>query len=161
MVSGYILVLAFFLGAVLFVAVGYGISRLLQNQKPNSQKLSPYECGEESTQMGKTSFHFRYYLPAIIFLLFAVEIVLIAPVLLAQNAIPESFTIKEWHFLLKSESLLFMLVLVTGYALALSLKYLDWDKPTIKPLIFEGPVPDFAYEQFNIEQEKKWQGLEK
>jgi len=156
MISGYILVLAFFCGALVFVAIGYGISRLLQSQKPNSQKLSPYECGEESILMEKTSFHFRYYLAAIIFLLFEVDIVLMAPVLLAQDAIPENFSAKEWHFLLKTESLLFVLILITAYALALSLKYFDWDKPQVKTVVFEGPVPDFAYEQFNIEQEKKW-----
>jgi NADH:ubiquinone oxidoreductase subunit 3 (subunit A) len=106
--------------------------------------------------MEKTSFHFRYYLPAIIFLLFEVEIVVMAPVLLAQTEIPENFNQNGWQFLLKTESILFLVILVTGYALALSLKYLDWDKPEIKPIVFEGPIPDFAYEQFNIEQEKKW-----
>jgi NADH-quinone oxidoreductase subunit A len=156
MISGYILILAFFSGALVFVAVGFGLSRLLQSQKPNSQKISPYECGEESMPMEKTSFHFRYYLPAIIFLLFEVEIVVMAPVLLAQTEIPENFNQNGWQFLLKTESILFLVILVTGYALALSLKYLDWDKPEIKPIVFEGPIPDFAYEQFNIEQEKKW-----
>jgi NADH-quinone oxidoreductase subunit A len=100
MISGYILILAFFSGALVFVAVGYGLSRLLQSQKPNSQKLSPYECGEDGVPMEKTSFQFRYYLPAILFLLFEVEIVLMAPVLLAQNEVPENFTLNNWHFLL-------------------------------------------------------------
>jgi len=154
--SGYILVLAFFAGGMLFVAIGYGISRLLQTQKPNAQKLSSYECGEEEIPIGKSSFHFRYYLPAVIFLLFEVEIILIAPVLLAQESNPIGWNKSDWNFLLKAEAILFFAILAFGYVYAISQKYLDWERPIPKTPFFEGSIPDFAYEQFNIEQEKKW-----
>ena len=155
MISGYLIIVAFFAGAILFVAFGYLASLLLQTKKPNIQKLSPYECGEEGEPMGKTSFHFRFYLPAIIFLLFEVEIVLFSPIFLAQDAFDSNWKSAEWMQLLKAESILFFVILATGYAFAISLKYFDWDKPELKPVSFEGPVPDFAYEQYNIEQERK------
>jgi len=156
MISGYVLLLSFFVGGLLFVGIGYLLSRLLQTQKPNSQKLSSYECGEDGIPLRNTSFHFRYYLPAVIFLLFEVEIVLMAPVLLAQEAVPAFWSLSNWQFLLKCEALLFFVILATGYAFAASRKYLDWEKPVQKPIVFEVPIPDFAYEQYNIEQEKLW-----
>ena len=156
MISGYFLVLSFFCGAIFFVAAVYSTSKILQTQKPNSQKLSAYECGEDGTAIGKTSFNFRYFLPAIIFLLFEVEIVLLAPIMLAQNQIPEGLIKSNWLLLIKSETVLFLIIVILGIAMGLALKYFDWERPPVKSELFESPVPDFAYEQFNILQENKW-----
>lgn len=149
--SGYILLGAFFIGAFLFVGLGYLVSRLLQTQKPNDQKLAPYECGEESQGQGQSAFNFRFQLPALIFLLFEVEIVLLAPILLAQNQPVTGFNSSQWFFQIQLIAVVFVMILGLGYVLALSLGYLDWDKPELEPVIFEGPIPDWAYEQANLD----------
>lgn len=152
--SGYIVLGAFFLGGLLFVGFGYLISRLLQTQKPSDQKLAPYECGEESQGQGQSAFNFRFQLPALIFLLFEVEIVLLAPVLLAQDQPVVGITPGQWFFQIQILVVVFILILGLGYVLAIALGYLDWDKPDLEPVIFEGPIPDWAYEQANLDFEK-------
>lgn len=154
MSSGYVLLGAFFVGAMLFVGVGYLVSRLLQSQKPNEQKLAPYECGEESQDSGQSVFNFRFQFPALIFLLFEVEIVLLSPILLAQNHPGAGFTQDTWFFQIKLIALVFVGLLGLGFVLALALGYLDWDKPEMKPVVFEGPIPDWAYEQANLTFER-------
>jgi len=155
LMSPYLLPFYFFLGACLFVLAGMGFSCLLQTQKPNSQKLASYECGEESENFENPSLPFKYYLPALIFLIFEVEIVLIAPVLLAQHLNPEGVTVLNWVNVLKIEAFLFAILLAIGYFLALRFGYFTWEQPKRRNLVFEGPVPDFAYEQFNLEMERK------
>lgn len=136
------------------MGLGFLVSKWLSPNRPNPQKLAPYECGEESTGRGSTFFNFRFQLPAIIFLLFEVEIVLLAPVLLAQSDPPSEVNISVWFSLIKWAAFLFVLILGLGFAAAWSLGYLDWDKPDMKPVVFEGPIPDWAYEQVNLTFEK-------
>jgi len=150
----YLLLLSFFSGGFLFIGLGYGLSRLLQTQKPNPQKLAFYECGEEPSEGKGARFNFRYFLPAVLFLLFEIEIVLLAPVLLARFHPPEGNSPQGWEFLVRWELLVFALLLSAGYIFALSGGYLSWEKPEIEPPVFNGPVPDFAYEQYNLEQER-------
>lgn len=149
---GYGMLGAFFLGGLLFVGAGFSISLLLQKRKPGEQKSMPYECGEVGVPMSSSSFPFRYYLPALIFLLFEIEIVLLAPVLLAQKSFGEFWTEPEWRQLLKTEALFFGLILAGGYFLALGGRYFDWEKPPSPTLPEIGFVPDRAYEQFNLAQ---------
>jgi NADH-quinone oxidoreductase subunit A len=149
----YLLILAFFSGGLLFVALGYGLSRVLQTQKPNPQKLAFYECGEEPSVGKGSRFNLRFFLPAVLFLLFEIEIVLVAPVVLARLHPAEGADPIGWNALIRWEVLLFLVVLFFAYALALGRGYLNWEKPEIKPPDFQGPVPDFAYEQYNLEQE--------
>jgi NADH-quinone oxidoreductase subunit A len=154
MINGYALIAFFALGAFAFVGFIYFVSRLLQKQKPNLEKGSPYECGEEGFPTCKTSFQFRYYMAALLFLLFEVELVLMAPVFLSQQKVPLEWTSPDWLSLIRFESLLFVGILILGFALAIAGKYLDWERPDIQNPPFDGPVPDFAYEQFNLEQDR-------
>lgn len=152
MANGYLLILFFGLGGFGFAGLVYLVSLLLQNRRPNPEKLSAYECGEPASATGKTSFQFRYYLPAVIFLLFEVEMVLMVPVLLSRNRIPADWTAAQWQDIVRWESVLFFFILLLGFALALAARYFDWEKPRIPSPVFESPVPDIAYEQFNLEQ---------
>ena len=55
------------------VIMGSGISRLLGVHRPDSEKLSPYECGFEAFEDARMKFDVRYYLVAILFILFDLE----------------------------------------------------------------------------------------
>ena len=75
-----IAVLAEYLPSLLFliVATGIGVAlmligRFLGPRRPDLQKLSPYECGFEAFEDARMKFDVRYYLVAILFILFDLE----------------------------------------------------------------------------------------
>ena len=55
------------------------LSRLLGVHRPNPEKLSPYECGFEAFEDARMKFDVRYYLVAILFILFDLEIAFLFP----------------------------------------------------------------------------------
>ena len=78
--------LAEYLPTLLFliVATGIGVSlmvigRFLGPRRPDAQKLSPYECGFEAFEDARMKFDVRYYLIAIQFIVFELEIIFIVP----------------------------------------------------------------------------------
>ena len=78
--------LAEYLPTLLFliVATGIGISlmvigRFIGPRRPDAQKLSPYECGFEAFEDARMQFDVRYYLIAIQFIVFDLEIIFILP----------------------------------------------------------------------------------
>ena len=78
--------LAEYLPTLLFliVATGIGVSlmvagRFLGPRRPDAQKLSPYECGFEAFEDARMKFDVRYYLIAIQFIVFDLEIIFIVP----------------------------------------------------------------------------------
>jgi NADH-quinone oxidoreductase subunit A len=79
-------VLAEYLPTLLFliVATGIGIALLIVGQtlgprRPTAEKLSPYECGFEAFEDARMRFDVRYYLIAIQFIIFDLEIIFIVP----------------------------------------------------------------------------------
>jgi NADH-quinone oxidoreductase subunit A len=81
-----IAVLAEYLPSLLFlmVATGIGVAlmlvgRFLGPRRPDLKKLSPYECGFEAFEDARMKFDVRYYLIAIQFIVFDLEIIFIVP----------------------------------------------------------------------------------
>ena len=75
-----------YLPILLFILVGlaFGIGPiiacgLLAPHRPDSEKLSPYECGFEAFEDARMKFDVRYYLVAILFILFDLEIAFLFP----------------------------------------------------------------------------------
>ena len=75
-----------YLPILLFIVVGlaFGIGPivagwLLAPNRPDSEKLSPYECGFEAFEDARMKFDVRYYLVAILFILFDLEIAFLFP----------------------------------------------------------------------------------
>ena len=73
-------VLVFFMLAVAFVGGMLGLGRLLRPNNPEALKLTTYECGEPPTGGAWINFNIRFYLIALIFVIFDVEIAFIYPV---------------------------------------------------------------------------------
>ena len=70
---------------ILFIAVGifigvaalgasFGIGQILKTYSPDSEKNAPYECGFEAFEDARMKFDVRYYLVAILFIIFDLEI---------------------------------------------------------------------------------------
>ena len=75
-----------YLPVLMFIAIGIGVGLgmtlmgyLLAPHKPDSEKLSPYECGFEAFEDTRMRFDVRYYLVAILFIIFDLEIAFLFP----------------------------------------------------------------------------------
>ncbi len=83
-------VLVFMVIGAAFVGVNLLIGRLLRPSNPNPRKLSTYECGEPSTGSAWVNFNIRFYIIALIFIIFEVEIAFVFPVATAFRGWVES-----------------------------------------------------------------------
>jgi NADH-quinone oxidoreductase subunit A len=68
-------ILTFIVGAIFFVGIGSFVGSLLRPQWPDEEKLRTYESGEEPTGSSWGKFNTRFYVIAIVFMLFEVETV--------------------------------------------------------------------------------------
>ena len=90
--TGNIVDLQNYLPILLFIAVGIGVGvapqvlgRLLAPHRPDSEKNSAYECGFEAFEDARMKFDVRYYLVAILFILFDLEVAFLVPWAVAMN----------------------------------------------------------------------------
>ena len=79
MLENYLPVLVFITLAVIIGGVVVGLGFVLGTSKPDSQKDSPYECGFEVFEDTRMKFDVRYYLVAILFIIFDLEIAFLFP----------------------------------------------------------------------------------
>lgn len=77
--TNYVPVLLFIVAATGLGLLVVGIGFLLGPRKPDAAKLSPYECGFEVFEDARMKFDMRYYLVAILFILFDLETAFLVP----------------------------------------------------------------------------------
>ena len=105
------------MGAILPVAVVV-VMALFRPHKPTPTKLSPYECGVAApTDAYDHRFSVRYYLIAVLFVVFDVETIFLFPWALAFNQLTLFAVI---------EAIIFILILVGGLYYAISKGALEW-----------------------------------
>jgi NADH-quinone oxidoreductase subunit A len=75
----YIPVLFFLVISILFCFFAFFLARLVRPSKPNPVKLEPYECGIEPLASARDRFSIRYYIVAILFVVFDVETIFLYP----------------------------------------------------------------------------------
>jgi NADH:ubiquinone oxidoreductase subunit 3 (subunit A) len=78
----------FFVVAWVFPAMPLVIARLLQPKRPNPIKLETYECGIETIGPSWVQFKVQYYLYALVFLIFDIEVIFLFPWAAAYNQLP-------------------------------------------------------------------------
>ena len=113
-------ILAFFIVAALFTAGGLIASWLLRPSRPYAEKLSTYECGEIPVGQSRIKFNIRFYVVALIFLVFEVETVFL---------FPWALVFKQFGMFAFIEMLVFLGILIVGYAYVWAKGDLEWDKP--------------------------------
>jgi len=111
------------LGAIFVVAIVY-VSKLIRPARPTKEKLTTYECGENPEGSPWIKFNIRFYVVALIFLIFDVEVVLLIPWALGYKA----FGITG--FLV---GLIFLVLLGLGMAYEWRKGDLEWEKPKVLP----------------------------
>ncbi len=79
MLENYLPILVFIVVGILFGMAPIAISMLIAPRLPYSEKLSPYECGFEAFEDSRMKFDVRFYLVAILFIIFDLEIAFLFP----------------------------------------------------------------------------------
>jgi NADH-quinone oxidoreductase subunit A len=79
MLENYLPILVFIGVAVIVGVVMEGLGFVLGTRHPDSEKLSPYECGFEAFEDARMKFDVRFYLVAILFIIFDLEIAFLFP----------------------------------------------------------------------------------
>lgn len=143
-------VLLYLIAGALFVLVMLLVSRIIRPDRPNPEKLSTYESGEEPITSAWTQFNIRFYVVALIFLLFEVELVFLFP---WATIFADAELIKQtdgaWGWLTLIEMLIFIGILALGLAYAWVNGHLDWVKPDPKVTDYKSPVPKSMYDNLN------------
>ena len=75
----YLPILIFLFVAAVFSLTIAAIPFVLARQKPDKNKLSPYECGFEAIEDARQEFDVRFYLVAILFIIFDIEVIFLFP----------------------------------------------------------------------------------
>ena len=79
MLENYLPILVFLVMGIIFGVVPVIAGFLLGPRRPETAKLSPYECGFEAFEDSRMKFDVRYYLVAILFIIFDLEIAFLFP----------------------------------------------------------------------------------
>ena len=118
MLQNYLPVLLFLLTGVVIGAICLVAGKLLAPHKPYDEKLSPYECGFEAFEDARMKFDVRYYLVAILFIIFDLEIAFLFPWAIVLDEIG------LFGFL---AMVIFLLVLVVGFIYEWMKGALEWE----------------------------------
>jgi len=135
MFASFFPVILFLMAAAILVFVVLFLSRLLAPHRPNRTKLSTYECGEVARGVSWIRFNSRFYIIALIFIIFDVEVIFLYPWAVVYRHLG------LWAWL---EMAFFLLILLAGLAYVWAKGDLEWirmpeDRPesqtsTISPL---------------------------
>jgi NADH-quinone oxidoreductase subunit A len=120
MLTDFARILVFFIIGAIFVAGGLVMAWLVRPDRGYAGKLTSYECGEEPVGSSWVKFNIRFYVVALIFLIFDVEVIFLFPWAVVFQKLG-SYAVFEM--------LVFLAILMVGYAYVWVKGDLDWDRP--------------------------------
>ncbi|MGH7841318.1 MAG: NADH-quinone oxidoreductase subunit A [Candidatus Binataceae bacterium] len=107
-----------------FMAAMIGLQKLLAPSNPFARKLMPYECGEPPTGNAWINFNVRFYLIALVFVIFEVEVAFIYPVAVVYL----DWVRRGQQFVALGELMIFLLILFVGLIYVWVKRDLEWVK---------------------------------
>ena len=116
-IYGYVPVALFFVAAVALPMVLLTVSRLVSRRVYGEEKMKPYECGVDAVGSAHARFSVRYYIVAMLFLIFDVETIFL---------LPWAIVFDELVIFGLIEMLVFVGILVVGYYYAWRKGALEW-----------------------------------
>ena len=117
-VSEYLPILIFFGIAVSLAIIMISASFIIAKQNPNDDKLSPYECGFDAFEDTRMQFDVRFYLVAILFIIFDLEIAFLFPWAISLGKI---------GILGFTSMMIFLFILTVGFIYEWKKGALDWE----------------------------------
>jgi NADH-quinone oxidoreductase subunit A len=135
-------VLLFIVGGLLFVSIALLVSKIIRPSRPNPEKLTSYESGEKPIGSAWIQFNVRFYVIALIFILFEVEVIFLFPW-------ATIFSNPEFGWMAFVEMTIFIGLLALALAYAWKHGHLDWMKSNPEISDFKSPVPTELYKKIN------------
>ncbi len=117
-VNEYLPILLFLIVGFLVGVVPMLLGRFIAPHKPNSEKLSTYECGFEPFEDARMQFDIRYYLVTILFIIFDLEIAFL---------FPWAVVLKDIEFFGLISMMIFLTILILGFIYEWMKGALDWE----------------------------------
>ena len=114
----YLAILIFLIVAILLSLIIVGFSYLLSIQNPEPEKLSTYECGFEPYEDSRHKFDVKFYLVAILFIIFDIETMFL---------LPWSVTLSQLNLLGFWSMIDFIIELGVGFVYVWYIGALEWD----------------------------------
>ena len=118
-----ILTIAIGMAAVILV-----LSRVAAKNRPTREKLMPYECGVEPVGTARDRQSVKFYLVAMVFLLFDIEAVFLVPWAVVFRRVLDSPAYRDLKYVFYGEMMLFMVVLFVGLVYVWRKGILEWNK---------------------------------
>ena len=118
MMTEYLPVLLFLLVSIIFSIGVLSLSFLVSPKKPNNEKLSPYECGFEPFDDARTKFDIRFYLVALLFIIFDLEVAFL---------FPWAISLKNIGLFGYTSMMIFLIILTIGFIYEWKKGALEWE----------------------------------
>lgn len=125
MPESYLPVLLFVLVGLAFGVVPFALGRIFGPHRPDGEKLAAYECGFGAFEDARMKFDVRYYLIAILFILFDLEIAFLFPWATVFREFIAPGGAAAWFVF--GSAMVFLAVLVIGYIVEWKNGALDWE----------------------------------
>ncbi|MBS1500827.1 MAG: NADH-quinone oxidoreductase subunit A [Bacteroidetes bacterium] len=142
----------FLITGMIMVGLAFFVTRLLAPKNPTPEKLTSYECGEEPVGSAWIPFNSRFYVIALVFLLFEVEMVFVLPWATVFGNKTLNSADGRWGWFSLIEMFIFLGILVLGLAYVWVKGDLDWIKPRPVTPAVDSQVPVSFYERLNLQQ---------
>ena len=113
-------ILLFLIHGVVFVAITLVVAWLLRPNRPSHEKLLTYECGEDAVGSAWIRFNNRFYIVALMFLVFEVEVVLL---------FPWALVFQELGWYAFWAMIIFVGLILIGFVYEIGKGNLEWDMP--------------------------------
>lgn len=148
-ISGFGIILLFLIGSLIFVVVTLLVGRILRPVRPNPEKQTTYESGEDPAHSALGQFNVRFYVIALIFILFEAELVFLFPwaIVFGDAQLIEE-TNGLWGRFSLIETFIFIGILGLGLIYVWAKGMLEWVKPKPRTSDYQSKIPDKAYDRY-------------
>jgi len=118
---------------ILIIAIGMAaiiiiLSRFAAKNRPTREKLMPYECGVEPVGTARERQSVKFYLVAMVFLLFDIEAVFLVPWAAVFRGVVQSGPYQHLRYVFYGEMMVFMVVLFVGLVYVWRKGILEWNR---------------------------------
>ena len=118
MLSEYLPILLFLIIAIIFSIGALSLSFIVYPKKPSDEKLSPYECVFEPFDDARTKFDIRFYLVALLFIIFDLEVIFL---------FPWAVSLKNIGIFGYTSMMVFLFILTIGFIYEWKKGALEWE----------------------------------
>ena len=145
-------ILIFLITGIIIVCGVFFVNRVFSPNHPNFEKQTSYECGEEPVGSAWLPFNSRFYVIALVFLLFEVEMVFVFPWATVFGSHEINKAEPRWGILSLVEMFIFLGILILGLVYVWCKGDLDWIKPAVIKPTTDVQIPTSLYDKLNLEQ---------